>query len=71
MNNLDTLNNELFSQLRKLSSANKDNLDAEIERTKAVCLIATSVVSNATLALKAKCIAQNVQLPDMLTLPQE
>lgn len=71
MNNLDTLNNELFSQLRKLSSANKDNLDAEIERTKAVCQIATSIVSNATLALKAKCIAQNVQLPDMLTLPQE
>lgn len=71
MNNLDTLNNELFSQLRKLSSANKDDLNDEIERTKAVCQIATSVVSNATLALKAKCIAQNVQLPDMLALPQE
>lgn len=71
MNNLDTLNNELFAQLRKLSSATKDDLNDEIERTKAVCQIATSVVSNATLALKAKCIAQNVQLPDMLALPQE
>lgn len=71
MNNLDTLNNELFAQLRKLSSAGKDDLNDEIERTKAVCQIATSVVSNATLALKAKCIAQNVQLPDMLALPQE
>lgn len=71
MNNLDTLNNELFAQLRKLSAATKDDLNDEIERTKAVCQIATSVVSNATLALKAKCIAQNVQLPDMLALPQE
>lgn len=71
MNNLDTLNNELFSQLRKLSTAGKDELNDEIERTKAVCQIATSVVSNATLALKAKCIAQNVQLPDMLALPQD
>lgn len=71
MNNLDTLNNELFAQLRKLSSASKDDLSDEIERTKAVCQIATSVVSNATLALKAKCIAQNVQLPDMLALPQD
>lgn len=71
MNNLDTLNNELFAQLRKLSAATKDDLNDEIERTKAVCQIATSVVSNATLALKAKCIAQNVQLPDMLALPQD
>lgn len=71
MNNLDTLNNELFAQLRKLSTAGKDELNDEIERTKAVCQIATSVVSNATLALKAKCIAQNVQLPDMLALPQD
>lgn len=71
MNNLDTLNNELFAQLRKLSTAGKDDLNDEIERTKAVCQIATSVVSNATLALKAKCIAQNVQLPEMLSLPQD
>lgn len=68
MNNLETLNNELFSQLRKLSSATKDNLNDEIERTKAVCQIATSVVSNATLALKAKCIANNVEMPGMLQL---
>lgn len=68
MNNLETLNNELFAQLRKLSSATKDDLNDEIERTKAVCQIATSVVSNATLALKAKCIANNVEMPGMLQL---
>ena len=71
MNNLDTLNNELFAQLRKLSSATKDNLNDEIERTKAVCQIATSVVSNATLALKAKCIANNIPMPQMLQLQDE
>lgn len=68
MNNLETLNNELFAQLRKLSTADKENLSDEIERTKAVCQIATSVVSNATLALKAKCIANNVEMPGMLQL---
>lgn len=68
MNNLDTLNKELFSQLRKLSTANKEELNDEIERTKAVCQIATSVISNASLALKAKCIASNIEMPAMLTL---
>ena len=68
MNNLDTLNKELFSQLRKLSTANKEELNDEIERTKAVCQIATSVISNASLALQAKCIASNIELPAMLTL---
>lgn len=68
MNNLETLNNELFAQLRKLSAADKENLSDEIERTKAVCQIATSVVSNATLALKAKCIANNIDMPGMLQL---
>ena len=71
MNNLDTLNNELFAQLRKLSAAGKDDLNDEIERTKAVCQIATSVVSNATLALKAKCIANNIDMPGMLQLTDE
>ena len=71
MNNLETLNNELFAQLRKLSSATKDDLNDEIERTKAVCQIATSVVSNATLALKAKCIANNIDMPGMLQLTDE
>lgn len=68
MNNLETLNDELFAQLRKLSAANKEELTDEIERTKAVCQIATSVVSNATLALKAKCIANNIDMPGMLQL---
>ena len=71
MNNLETLNNELFAQLRKLSAAGKDDLNDEIERTKAVCQIATSVVSNATLALKAKCIANNIDMPGMLQLTDE
>ena len=71
MNNLETLNNELFAQLRKLSAATKDDLNDEIERTKAVCQIATSVVSNATLALKAKCIANNIDMPGMLQLTDE
>ena len=71
MNNLETLNNELFAQLRKLSSATTDDLNDEIERTKAVCQIATSVVSNATLALKAKCIANNIDMPGMLQLTDE
>lgn len=66
--NLNTLNKELFSQLRKLSAANKEELNDEIERTKAVCQIATSVISNASLALKAKCIASNVEIPGMLQI---
>lgn len=65
---LTELNQELFAQLRRLSTAQGDELKTELERTNAVCNIAGRVVDNATLALKVSCVAQQVSVPEMLKL---
>lgn len=66
-NNLNELNDILFQQLRKLTSAsNKEELQQEIERSTAVCSVSTQVVNNASLALRAQCVANQISVPTML-----
>jgi hypothetical protein len=54
-NKLTDLNDHLFSQLERLSQEgiSSDDLQKEIERSKAVTCIAKDIVSNASLQLKA------------------
>jgi len=68
-NTLSELNDILFAQLRKLSSAqDKEEVKQEIERTGAICQASAQVVATGSLALRATCIAEQVAVPDMLQL---
>lgn len=51
---LGDLQNLLFKQLDRLDSVDKEDLDGEINRAKAVSGIASQIISNGTLVLKAK-----------------
>lgn len=55
-NTLGDLNNHLFAQLEKLSDddLSGEKLSDEIIRTKAITDIATKIIDNASLVLKAK-----------------
>ena len=55
-NTLGDLNNHLFAQLERLGDEDLkgDKLQEEINRAKAVSDIATQVISNGSLVLKAK-----------------
>lgn len=71
-NNLNELNDILFQQLRKLTSAsNKEELQQEIERSTAVCSVSTQVVNNASLALRAQCVANQITVPTMLGIENQ
>ena len=54
-NKLSDLNNHLFSQIERLSNENlsRENLETEIERTKAITAVAGKVIDNAKLTLDA------------------
>lgn len=54
-NKLLDLNNHLFAQMERLSEEDLkgDDLKAEIDRSKAVSQIATQIIGNANLSLKA------------------
>jgi hypothetical protein len=54
-NTLETLNNHLFQQLGRLNKADSQSgeLQTEIERAKAVAGIASQIISNGALSLKA------------------
>lgn len=67
-NTLMDLNNHLFAQIDKLSGANKVELSDEIERSKAVGIIAKNIIDNAKLALEAeKELGNNItRLPPMI-----
>ena len=68
-NNLSELNDILFAQLRKLSSAkDKEEVKQEIERTGAICQASAQVVATGSLALRASCIQEQVAIPDMLQI---
>ncbi|MCH4891201.1 hypothetical protein EZV73_26720 [Acidaminobacter sp. JC074] len=53
---LGDLNNHLFAQLERLSDEDikGDDLKEEIERSKAVTMIATKIIDNGSLVLSAK-----------------
>ncbi len=55
-NTLDDLNNHLFMQLERLGEEDikGEQLQEEIARAKAISDVATQIISNGSLALKAK-----------------
>lgn len=59
-NTLEDLNNHLFMQLERLGDEDLkgDQLSEEINRAKAVSDIATQIISNGSLALKAETFKQ-------------
>jgi len=72
-NTLVDLNNHLFEQLERLNDENLkgEELQEEIDRSKAVSDIASKIVSNASLALQAAKIKGGdfqgeTKLPEML-----
>lgn len=72
-NTLGDLNNHLFAQLERLGEENltEEQLEKEINRTKAITSVAKEVISNANLVLRAKIqaeesISYGTQLPKML-----
>ncbi len=58
-NTLDDLNNHLFMQLERLGEEDikGDKLQEEISRAKAISDVATQIISNGSLALKAQTFA--------------
>ena len=52
-NKITDLNNLLFEQLERLIDAEDDEIEKEINRSRAVSSIATNIVSTADLTLKA------------------
>ena len=60
-NRLSDLHNHLFMQLERLNDENiqGDNLVAEIERARAVSAIASQIIANGSLVLKARLAMDN------------
>ena len=60
-NKLTDLNNHLFAELERLSDEDLqgEELTAEINRAKGITGVASQIIANGTLALKAKVIADN------------
>lgn len=67
-NTLMDLNNHLFEQINRLSGSSKEGLVQEVERSKAIGLIAKNIIDNAKLALEAqKELGGNIKsLPSMI-----
>ncbi len=67
-NNLTDLNDHLFMQLERLNDEglSNENLQKEIDRSKAITKVSESIVSNATLQLEAvKLKAEHIGLKEI------
>lgn len=72
-NNLEALNNHLFEEMERLNDddLSADQLQQEIERSKAMANIATKIIDNAHLGLEAEKLKveygrREITLPVML-----
>jgi hypothetical protein len=72
-NTLGDLNNYLFAQLERLDDENlkSEELEKEINRTKAITAVASQIISNGSLVLEAQKLNDdkmnaNLKLPKML-----
>lgn len=70
-NKLSDLNNHLFAQLERLGDEeiSKEDLKKEIERSKAISMVARDIVSNANLTLEATKFKIN-EMPNSQKLPE-
>lgn len=71
-NTLVDLNNTLFEQLERINDADVGELDNEIRRGKAICGIASAIISNANTMVDAMRFKDNamdatMRLPRVLT----
>lgn len=64
-NKLSDLNNHLFAQLERLNDEDLEGekLAGEIDRARAITGVASQIIANGTLALKAKAVADNSMSP--------
>jgi len=72
-NTLKDLNNHLFAQIERLGDEDLtgDNLTSEINRTGAIVSVATQIIANGSLVLKAESLRANalsadVKIPNFL-----
>lgn len=72
-NKLIHLNNHLFAQLERLSDEGltPEELAREIDRSKAISMIAMSIVKNGELALNAKKALSENEIPKLPVLLEE
>lgn len=62
MSNLVQLNDRLFRELDRLEQAEGDDLDAEIERAKAIGQMSRTVIDNANTMMKAVQLKQQASM---------
>lgn len=69
-NKLTDLNNHLFAQMERLGNEEltEPQLASEIERSKAITLVAKEIINNGQLVLDAKVKVSN--LPELTSVPK-
>lgn len=70
-NTLGDLNNHLFAQLERLTDEdlNEEEIKTEINRSRAVTGLATQIIQNGALVLRAKVVMEN-ELRDQTNKPK-
>lgn len=68
-NTLTDLNNHLFEALERLQEAEKDELEAEIDRAQAIKTVAMTIIDNGRLSLEAKKYMDEYGKGDSVCMP--